>query len=159
VTYNVQDAAGNAAPQQVRLVRVVDTTPPVITLLGANPLLVRRGDPFVDPGATAVDTRDGNLTGQISVSGSINTRVVGNYTLTYRAQDSAGNAATARTRTVQVVSPSVTDGVPPVLTLLGKNPLTVEALAGYVDPGATATDDVDGDLSAAIVVGGIVNSG
>ncbi|MCC6457393.1 MAG: DUF5011 domain-containing protein [Caldilineaceae bacterium] len=159
ITYNVRDAAGNAAPQQVRVVRVVDTTPPVITLLGANSLVVNKGDPFVDPGATASDTLDGNLTGQISVSGVVNTDLVGSYTLTYRVQDRAGNAATPRTRTVRVIFPSVADTTPPILTLLGANPMIVEALSSYVEPGATATDNVDGNLSAAIVVAGVVNTG
>ena len=53
VTYNVSDAAGNAAPQQVRTVVVADTLAPVITLNGADPQLVEAGNPYVEAGATA----------------------------------------------------------------------------------------------------------
>ncbi len=41
---------------------VVDTTPPVITLVGANPFTVNQGGTYTDPGATATDNVDGDLT-------------------------------------------------------------------------------------------------
>ncbi len=110
VTYNVRDSAGNAAPQQVRLVRVVDTTPPVIIVLGANPLMLERGEPFVDPGATASDTLDGNLTDQLQVTGAmIDTEVVGRYTIRYQVLDAAGNAAEV-SRIVEVAPPTAVTG-------------------------------------------------
>ena len=36
-----------------RTVNVVDTTAPVITLLGDNPMTIEVGSTFTDPGATA----------------------------------------------------------------------------------------------------------
>jgi Domain of unknown function (DUF5011)/Bacterial Ig domain/FG-GAP-like repeat/Domain of unknown function DUF11 len=50
------------------------------------------------------------------------------------------------------------DVVRPVISLIGAASLTVAAASTYVDPGATATDDVSGDLSAAIVVNNPVNA-
>ena len=46
------------------------------------------------------------------------------------------------------------DGTPPVITLLGDDPETVECGDTYTDAGATALDDIAGDITAAIVVGG-----
>jgi hypothetical protein len=46
--------------------------PPVITLVGDNPLYVVQGCPFIDPGATATDAEDGDLTDSIKVEGSVN---------------------------------------------------------------------------------------
>ena len=46
VTYNVNDAAGNAATQVTRQVNVVDTTKPIITLNGANPMTVECGGTY-----------------------------------------------------------------------------------------------------------------
>jgi hypothetical protein len=43
------------------------------------------------------------------------------------------------------------DKVPPVITLLGNNPATVECGAAYTDAGATAFDNIDGDITASIV--------
>ena len=42
MTYNVQDSSGNDAVQVTRIVNVVDTTVPVITLKGANPVICSR---------------------------------------------------------------------------------------------------------------------
>ena len=44
------------------------------------------------------------------------------------------------------------DVTPPVIALVGQASVTIEAASAYVDPGATASDDVAGDLTAAIVV-------
>ena len=80
---------------------VSDTTAPVITVVGDNPATILQGETYTDAGATATDNTDGNLTGLISVTGSVNTATVGSYTITYSVSDNAGNDATA-TRTVLV---------------------------------------------------------
>jgi len=100
LTYNASDDSGNAASPVTRTVTVVDTTNPTVTLNGANPMTVVQGSVFVDPGATASDSCQGPL--PVSASGSVNTAVVGTYTLTYSATDASGNTGTA-TRTVFVV--------------------------------------------------------
>lgn len=79
-----------------------DVTAPVVTLVGANPLSVNLGGTFTDPGATATDDVDGDLSGAIVATGTVNTAAAGTYTRTYTATDAAGNAGTA-TRTVNVV--------------------------------------------------------
>lgn len=79
-----------------------DTTAPVITLTGASTINLTVGDSFTDPGATATDNIDGNLTSSIIVTGSVNTSVQGTYTLNYNVSDAAGNAATQVSRTVNV---------------------------------------------------------
>ncbi|HEY0172908.1 MAG TPA: PxKF domain-containing protein [Pyrinomonadaceae bacterium] len=99
LTYTATDASGNTGTA-TRTVNVVDTTAPVVTLNGANPLTVTQGSAFVDPGATATDSCAGSL--PVSVSGSVNTGVIGTYTLTYTATDASGNTGTT-TRTVFVV--------------------------------------------------------
>ncbi len=76
-----------------------DTVAPVITLNGANPMELTKGTAYAEPGATATDDTDGDVT--VSITGSVDVNTVGTYTITYKAQDSAGNEATA-TRTVKV---------------------------------------------------------
>lgn len=98
LVYGAADASGNDAERRVR-VRVVDTTKPVITVNGANPMLVYLNSTFTDPGATATDGCAGPV--PVSASGSVNTAVIGLYTITYTATDPSGNTQTA-TRTVQV---------------------------------------------------------
>ncbi|MCP4964182.1 MAG: DUF5011 domain-containing protein, partial [bacterium] len=148
VTYNVSDANGNAAVQVTRTVDVVDTTVPVITLVGANPQTIEVGSPYVELGATATDNYDGDITGLIVIDASgVNTAVVGSYLVTYDVTDSEGNAAIQGSRTVDVVDTTV-----PVITLVGANPQTIEVGSPYVELGATATDNYDGDITGSIVI-------
>ncbi|BFP42030.1 hypothetical protein FGF1_28750 [Flavobacteriaceae bacterium GF1] len=155
VTYDVKDAAGNAATQKVRQV-IVDATPPVITLLGNNPIYLNVGDTYVEPGATAKDDRDGDIVSEgITVGGdAVDTSVEAAYEVTYDVKDAAGNAAT------QVVRQVIVDSTPPIITLLGDNPMYVALGDIYVEPGATAKDDRDGDIEGDdITIGGdIVNT-
>ncbi len=104
VTYNVSDSAGNAAATVTRTVIVVDTTLPVITLIGESNVSVTAGAAYTDAGATASDNIDGDITAAIISTGDINTSLPGTYTVTYDVSDSAGNAAATVTRTVNVVN-------------------------------------------------------
>jgi len=102
VTYSVYSNEGEliSAQRVVNVVAVtVDTTPPVITILGNNPANVQQGETYTDAGATAIDDVDGSVT--VTISGTVDTSTAGSYTVTYTASDSAGNVATA-TREVNV---------------------------------------------------------
>ena len=59
------------------------------------------GDTFTDPGATATDDTDGDLTDSITVSGTVDTSATGTYTLEYSVEDAAGNSSST-SRTVVV---------------------------------------------------------
>ncbi len=77
-----------------------DTTQPVITLIGDNPIEIKLEQSFTDPGASASDNHDGTV--EVEVSGFVDTSSVGSYTLTYTATDTAGNKATI-SRTIDVI--------------------------------------------------------
>ena len=148
VTYDATDSSGNAAMQVIRTVDVVDTTIPVITLVGANPQIIEVGSPYVELGATALDNYDGDITASIVIDASaVDTAVTGSYSVSYDVTDANGNAATQVTRTVDVV-----DTTAPVITLVGSNPQIIEVGSPYVELGATALDDADGDITASIVI-------
>jgi len=102
VTYDVSDAAGNAATTEIRTVEVVDTTAPVITLNGDNPMTVDQGATYTEPGATVTDNVDTGLT--VTITGTVDTSTVGDYELNYDVTDTAGNAAVTVIRTVSVTS-------------------------------------------------------
>jgi hypothetical protein len=151
VTYNVTDAHGNAAVQVTRTVTVVDVTAPVITITGANPMTIEVGGTYTELGAVADDDVDPDFAA--TPSGSVNTSVLGTYTITYNATDSSTNAAVAVTRTVNVVDTTI-----PVLTLLGITPTDAEWTQVYTDAGATASDNLDGDITASIITVNPVNT-
>ena len=126
---------------------IKDTSPPVITLNGANPKTIIEGEAYTDAGATAVDDRDGNVS--VAISGNVNTNLVGTYIITYESEDTAGNKAST-TRTVNVVDASMPDEISPVITLNGENPMSMIEGEIYIEVGATAVDDRDGNVSVEI---------
>ncbi|MFM8363986.1 MAG: DNA/RNA non-specific endonuclease, partial [Verrucomicrobiota bacterium] len=77
--------------------RTTANNPPVITLNGANPMTIAHGTVYAEPGATANDLEDGNRT--VTISGAVNSNVVGTYTVTYRTSDT-GNLTTTVDRIV-----------------------------------------------------------
>ena len=109
IRYTATDPSGNSATNS-RTVYVVDMTPPVITLNGANPLTNQYQAVFVDPGATANDACAGSL--GVTTNSTVNPNAVGVYTITYTSTDPSGNSAT-NTRTVYVVL----TGTSPIITL------------------------------------------
>jgi hypothetical protein len=153
-----------------------DTTPPVITLLGDNPIRLSVGGMFVEPGITVVDDSDGAINSYITFvngiegeasSATIDTGSETTYIITYKATDQRGNFSTA-TRSVIVGSASgtttgstpaaSTDTTLPVVTLTGGAAMELAVGDTFTDPGATASDDIDGDITASIAVTGTVDT-
>jgi len=137
---------------------VTDTVKPIITLLGNKELNITKGTIYNDAGATADDNIDGNLTNNIVTNNLVNINTVGTYTITYNVEDTNHNQAIELTRTVNVIEVVVVDTVKPVITLLGESEVTVTLGTAYNDAGATATDNIDGDITANIAVNNLVNT-
>ena len=114
LTYTVSD--GSHTTSKNRTVNVVDTTAPLITLNGSNPMTVECHTSFTDPGATASDNCAGSF--PATAAGTVDVNTPGTYTITYTASDPSGNPAVSQTRTVNVV-----DSTAPVITLNGAAPI------------------------------------
>ncbi len=125
-------------------------TEPVIRLNGgvlSTPLSFE----IKDPGAYAFDALDGDLTSQINVSGNVDVNTLGEYYLTYTVENSSMVSSEIR-RTVNVVK----DSVAPVFDL-GGDTVSIWELRPYIET-ATASDEIDGDVTSRIVVEGEVDS-
>ncbi|MBE3123865.1 MAG: DUF5011 domain-containing protein, partial [Planctomycetes bacterium] len=85
---------------------LLDTTPPEITILGNNPVVVLVGAGYTDAGATAWDDFDLDITARLVAVSTVNTSVPGTYTVTYTVADVAGHSTSA-VRTVYVNDPPV----------------------------------------------------
>lgn len=131
----------------------LDTQAPEITLLGNKTYMLSLNSSFTDEGATASDNVDGDLSGEILVSGSVDTSTIGSYALVYSVVDAAGNEA-EETRTVEVIA----DTEAPEITLTGDAEVKVALLADYTDDGAAAFDNIDGDLTGSISVNNEVDT-
>ncbi|MFA9215269.1 MAG: immunoglobulin-like domain-containing protein [Candidatus Methylacidiphilales bacterium] len=124
----------------------IDSIKPVITITGTNPINVKKDSVYADLGATATDDKDGNITSNIRTTGTVNTAVIGTYYISYAVNDKAGNMDSV-TRTVKVVALDITK---PVITITGKIQDTLMQGKSYVDAGATATDNIDGNITSKI---------
>ena len=73
VSYDVTDSSGNSASTLIRTINVVDTTIPVLSLLGSSTVNIELNEAYTDDGATATDNYDDNatLTAQINLSLSL----------------------------------------------------------------------------------------
>ena len=128
---------------QQRTVRVVDTQAPVITLVEDPDGFTYPGQEYVEEGFSATDNCDGDLTHLVE-------RTVENGVVTYRVRDSAGNETVVQ-RKIRYA-----DLEAPVITLEGESVITIAIGAGFEEPGFTARDAYDGDLTARVEVVGSV---
>jgi poly(3-hydroxybutyrate) depolymerase len=82
------------------------------------------------------------------------------YSFSVSATDTTGNESSlsgALTATTQAAGTNE-DTITPVITLVGSSNISLTAGENYTDAGATATDNVDGDITANIMVSGSVDT-
>lgn len=92
--------------------------PPKITLLGANPMKIQKGDVFRDPGFTAMDQENGNIFSSAIVSGdTVNTSMSGTYIRKYDVTDPQGASATQMIRVIHVVENGMNEMNTPFITV------------------------------------------
>jgi hypothetical protein len=104
VTCTVTDYVGNSTSASF-VVQVVDTLPASLSLRGEPIDVVVQDNQYVDEGATASDTVDGDVSAAIVVTGAVDTGTPGTYDLTYTVEDSSGNTSVV-SRTVEVITPA-----------------------------------------------------
>ena len=90
-----------------------------------------------------------------STSGTVDVSNAGSYTLVYSVSDS-GNNFVSVTRTV-IVDP-LPDTTPPTITLTGSSTVNLTVGDTFTDPGAIATDNIDGDITSSVLISGSVDT-
>ncbi len=148
-TIEISDEAKNA--DIVPIDSIISSTlgqGPQITLNGASEIDLYVGETYTELGAQATDSNDGNITDSITRIGTVNTHFPGSYLLTYSVQNSLGEKATVKR--VVVVSVDTSVNARPTLNLIGD--ATIDFYIGdtYTEQGATANDNIDGDLTSEI---------
>jgi peptidoglycan/xylan/chitin deacetylase (PgdA/CDA1 family) len=84
---------------------------PSLTLKGNTSDTIIKGNKYSEPGFTATDKCDGDITKDITINGSVKTDTVGTYTITYEVTNSIGKKV-SKTRTVKVINRQVVTNVP-----------------------------------------------
>ena len=90
IRYTVKDSSGNEYTK-TRFVYYKDPIPPELILLGDKEISFTEGKEYEEPGFTATDNCDGDITNKVSVSGKVDINTPGEYKLTYTVSDTWGN--------------------------------------------------------------------
>lgn len=134
-----------------RSVQVVDTVKPAIFLDGETSLTLSSIDFFDETGFTASDNYDGDLTDSVKVT-TKEDKENNKGQIIYTVTDSSGNKAEA------VREVTIKDIVKPVITLNGYDYITLAHGAEYMEQGAFAEDDLDGDITEKIITAGSIDT-
>ena len=119
LTYTATDGSGNVSDPRTIRVKVTNTFPPIITLVGGSDVVVKVFESYKDPKAVAHDYYNVPLQVQIKVDNlPAGTSKLGNFLRVYSATDEYGNEALVN-RTI-----SIKDLDAPVITVLGENPIS-----------------------------------
>ena len=97
--------------EEIRIVNVVDTEKPKITLKGKKVTLLLN-EKYEEPGYQVSDNYDKDLTSQVEIKNEVDITKVGTYKITYKVSDSSGNTCET-TREVIVKKPNVVVNTPP----------------------------------------------
>ena len=125
--YSITYKSDHCTNTKTRTVKVVsaDCT---YTLKGDNPLLLDKGDTFVDPGVEVKNASDKLVTS--TVVGDVDTTKLGDYILTYQGKDCANSKPRSVTVKMQTCE----------YKLLGNSPLEIIVNSAYTDLGAEIKD-------------------
>ena len=142
ITYSAELLNCQASAQ--REIRVIDTKAPTITLTEDPEGTLEEGVIYQEAGFTASDNYDGDLTARV-----VRTEEPG--LVIYAVTDSSGNPAVAKRKI------PLRDMVLPEIQLEGGEDYVITLGTRYEEPGFTATDNVDGDVTAMVRVEGEVD--
>ena len=161
LSYDAEDNAGNEADQKQRIVHVVDTTIPVITLIGEEEVSVLKGNVYNDAGATVLDNNDKEI--ELISNNPVDSTVSGEYLVTYNATDSAGNYALEVTRKVTVYANIINVYEPDQTVILPENygnpvliDLSADATNTVLDLSALQDEDGVATLIGDIIIKAII---
>ena len=107
VVYNVTAQNGTVEYWTV----TIEAAKPTITLLGNATVSIDKGCVFTEPGYTATDNLNTDITASVIVSGNVDVNTTGQYIITYTVKDALQNESVV-TRTVNVSATNCTLGLP-----------------------------------------------
>ena len=105
IKYSVKDTSGNNFNIERKLISG-DKESPVITLTGNESISLPIGQTYNEPGYTANDNCNGDLTSEVKVTNNIDVNRAGSYEVVYKVSDKSGNEVSV-TRKVKVYQDKV----------------------------------------------------
>ncbi len=140
----------NSYITQKQTIEIVDKQAPIIELVGEEIYSQSYKKDYTEPGYKATDNYDGDLTPKVTSEKEDITEK--QYIMHYKVSDSSGNEAT-KERTVNIV-----DDIAPEITLNNDANNVLYVGETFTDKGATAKDEIDGDLTSKLQKEGSVDT-
>lgn len=131
--------------EKTREVKVIDDIKPIIELIGEKEVVICPSKKFDELGYIATDNYDGDITDKVKINEE-------EEKITYTVSDSSGNKVSISRTFVR------SDNEKPIITLKGNTTLYIDKGGIYNEPGYTATDNCEGDLSSNVVVDGHIDT-
>lgn len=100
ITLEISDSSNNKNSTTINIENI-DDEKPTINLKGNSIIYVMLNNNYKEPGYSAIDNCDGDITNKVVVHKNINTNKVGTYTIKYSVTDNSNNT-TEMTRTVKI---------------------------------------------------------
>jgi len=154
-TYEVKYRVSNSDNETVEVVRKVivkKLSIPKITLKGSNTITLKYKEKYIEPGFSAYDEKDGDITNKVKVSNNININKAGKYQVIYTVSNSDNQVVEVK-REVVVENLSI-----PKITLNGSDTITLKYGEKYIEPGFSAYDEKDGNITDKVKVSSNINS-
>ena len=85
----VKDSSGNEAAKEINLI-FDDGERPTLVLSGTTTVYVAEGSKYAEPGYSAMDKLDGDITDKVEITGDIDFNKSGTYLVNYKVTDSNG---------------------------------------------------------------------
>lgn len=89
-------------------IKIEDNIDPVITLKSSSLMMLVKDTTYKEPGYSALDSYDGDLTKEVKVSGNVDTSKEGEYIIKYTVTDSSGNKAIEKRKVIVTTNSPLT---------------------------------------------------
>lgn len=132
-----------------RNIKIIDNISPVIKLKGNQIIEMSINTEYKEPGYTAIDEYDGDITDKVEIKGKIDTENYGEYVLTYKVKDNSDNT-TEVNRIIKIID----EEKPKIECYTDYSAFQI----GTENPiGCKAIDNFDGDITEKIKITGEYN--
>ena len=120
-----------------------------LNLNGDKEITIYQGSVYNELGYEAHDNKNNNLNGEVSIQSNLDPNTIGTYTITYTLYNKT------KTRVVKVIErPAIIT----VVYLNGDKNMTISLGSTYEEPGYSAVDAIDGDLTNKVKINGHVDT-
>lgn len=117
IKYKVSDTSSNTVVIERNIVKE-DTGKPKIKLNSGETIYLKKDTEYKEYGFTANDNCDGDITSQVTISGKVDTSVIGTYKIKYQVEDSSGNVVEVIRKVIVNEDTTTKDkGIPGVIYL------------------------------------------